>query len=361
MRKLFLLGATCAAVFVAAPASARADVPTHSGDPTIVSNQTTARLWVGDVLADHGPQWAAPPPGLDRVQVQWLQCDANGQACAPISGAAGQVYPPASGPSPQLYTLQPSDTGHTIRVQETANDADGTSPPAVSDATIVVTPRPVLPSNTVPPVISPAGLGQIPARPVGTTLTASTGTWTGTEPITFTYQWYRCQPMCFPLPGATGQQYTITEADAVTMGPIYTGVRVLVTGVNDAGQGQGAYASNYVVGFPTALVKPVVTTCQKSRQKLRAQRAVVVCVKSNEDGSADATGTLQIKGVATPFRLGKAHGALTHDRPATLRLKLTHAALAALAKHKRARATITIDVRDKQGRLSGLTRTVTAK
>jgi hypothetical protein len=42
----------------------------------------------------------------------------------------------------------------------------------------------VAPSNSVAPVISGSAS-------VGSILTTTDGTWTGTLPITFTYQWYR--------------------------------------------------------------------------------------------------------------------------------------------------------------------------
>ena len=65
------------------------------------------------------------------------------------------------------------------------------------------------PSNVVPPTITgPAKLGG--------TLTVSPGEWAGTAPITFTYQWMRCQPDCGKIVGATASTYTLTQADAVT-------------------------------------------------------------------------------------------------------------------------------------------------
>jgi len=42
------------------------------------------------------------------------------------------------------------------------------------------------------------------------------GTWSGSEPITYTYQWLRCNDnaqSCTKIAGATGTDYTIVKAD----------------------------------------------------------------------------------------------------------------------------------------------------
>jgi hypothetical protein len=79
---------------------------------------------------------------------------------------------------------------------------------------LAVAPGPALadgdPTITQVPVIS--GTAQ-----VGQTLTATSGTWDGTEPITATYQWLRCSAStpntCSAISGATGLSYTAVPED----------------------------------------------------------------------------------------------------------------------------------------------------
>jgi hypothetical protein len=50
----------------------------------------------------------------------------------------------------------------------------------------------------------------------GQTLTAGAGTWSGTQPIAFAYQWLRCDPngaSCANVIGATAQTFALTIAD----------------------------------------------------------------------------------------------------------------------------------------------------
>jgi hypothetical protein len=91
-------------------------------------------------------------------------------------------------------------------------------------ATFVVAP----PRNTALPTIT----GQ--AR-VGRTLTASTGTWTGSLPMSFSYQWLRCTTTslssCVAISGANGQAYVVTSGD------VDRRLRVRVTATNAGGTG----------------------------------------------------------------------------------------------------------------------------
>src|SRR2546430_1583666 len=65
------------------------------------------------------------------------------------------------------------------------------------------------PSNTAPPTVS--GAPQL-----GQPLTANPGSWTGPQPITFTFQWLRCDQFggaCANISGGTNQTFLLTSAD----------------------------------------------------------------------------------------------------------------------------------------------------
>ena len=93
------------------------------------------------------------------------------------------------------------------------------------------------PANTSLPAIS--GPTQ-----TGGKIKASSGSWSGTTPITFGYQWLRCDSAgaaCAPIAGATSNTYTLATADAGRT------VRVVVTASNSVGSASATSAQTAVI------------------------------------------------------------------------------------------------------------------
>jgi len=96
------------------------------------------------------------------------------------------------------------------------------------------------PANTAAPVVS--GTAQS-----GQTLTASAGSWSGTTPMTYAFQWQHCDSSgasCTAVAGATAQTYALTSADVgFTM-------RAAVTASNAYGAATISSAATAVVAAP---------------------------------------------------------------------------------------------------------------
>ncbi len=87
----------------------------------------------------------------------------------------------------------------------------------------------------------------------GETLTASTGVWRGTPPMTFSFAWLRCDPFsasCMTISGATARTHTLTSAE------VGSRLRILVTATNAAGSD---YAASAPTGIVTAAAPAVVS------------------------------------------------------------------------------------------------------
>jgi thermitase len=159
---------------------------------------------------------------------QWLRCDSLGSACAAVAGATAAVY-----------TLGAADVGSTMGVAVTATNAGGS---AGAQSALTGAVAAIAPANTSPPAESGS------AKP-GQTLTSSAGSWTGTAPLGFAYQWLRCDSTgagCAAIAAATSSSYTVSSAD------LGSTIRSRVTASNAGGQ---AWAQS----APTAPVSSVQT------------------------------------------------------------------------------------------------------
>lgn len=212
----------------AATAVVAAVVPAPSAPPVVSGTAVD-----GSVLSATPGDWTGTQPMT--FGYEWQRCDAT-PACTAVGTAA-------------TYSVTADDIGYVLQVAVTATNAAGSGGPATSDTTSTVTAA--APANVTPPSISGSAT-------VDSTLTALAGTWTGTAPISFAYQWRRCAgATCTDATaaGLTDPGYVVVAADAG-----YT-LLVVVTASNDGGTSgaESARTATVAGNGPAATADPVVT------------------------------------------------------------------------------------------------------
>jgi hypothetical protein len=222
-----MLGITAFAVLLSSGAfdvAATAGTPPGQSPPALVSQPTVSgTAQVGKTLTGTQGTWSSSSQIF--YAYQWQRFDSNGANCKAISGATAMTYSPVA-----------ADVGFRLRFAVTASNKNG-STTASSAATSAVLAGAAAPTNTSLPTISGTATQ-------GRTLTASPGSWSGTTPISYAYQWLRCDSSganCAAISGATSQSYLLVSAD------VGRTMRVKVTASNSAGSASAQSA-------PTALV-----------------------------------------------------------------------------------------------------------
>ena len=217
-----LVLALVAAASVASPAAATGSRQNQSRLKDRFRPRIVGKPRVGVALKATRGTWTRPRPVV--YEYSWLRCRPGRAKCGRIAGAKRPLYTPSS-----------RDIGMTLRVTVTARNAKG-SARATSRPTRAVLATP--PAVTSSPTVS--GTAQD-----SQTLTATTGSWTGTTPMAYAYQWQSCDSTgnCNPINGATATTYTATSTD------VGSTLKVTVTASNVAGTAAASSA-------PTAVVRP---------------------------------------------------------------------------------------------------------
>jgi hypothetical protein len=203
-----------------------AEPPTNDSLPTLSGTPSDGQT----LSADQGV-WSGTQD-ID-YSYQWQRCDGDGQNCTDIPGATDSTY-----------ELGQDDVGQTVHVVVTATNTEG-SLPATSATSGVV--QPTAPSSTSPPTAG--GTAQD-----GQTLTAGDGGWSGTGPLTPSYQWQSCDGSgdnCTDIPGATDSTYQLGPDD------VGHTLVVVVTNTNDAGSDSArSNPSDVVQAAPPSSTSP---------------------------------------------------------------------------------------------------------
>lgn len=200
----------------------------------------------GQVLSGSTGTWTGTPPL--GFTFQWRRCDATGASCVDVAVATGPTY-----------TVTDADVGATLRLRVFASNAAGmTYQSSIPTATVTAAPPVVV---KWPKVTGVAQSGQV--------LSGTTGTWTGTQPLIFAFQWRRCDAAvtaCIDIAGATGQTYKVTDADVGSL------LRLRVFATNAAGTAyQGSSPTSQVVGpQPYSASPPAVSGIAQDGQVLTA-------------------------------------------------------------------------------------------
>jgi sugar lactone lactonase YvrE len=154
------------------------------------------------------------------------------QACVNVAGATSPTY-----------AVTAADLGSQVQVIVTATNSAGEASASGSSS-------PIIDEALQPPVSvsAPSIAGVTRERQ---TLSTSAGVWAGPEPISYAYQWQRCDSRgsdCADIAGATASTYALSHGDVATT------VRVMVTATDSAGS---TSASSAVTAIVAPLEPPV--------------------------------------------------------------------------------------------------------
>jgi Ca2+-binding RTX toxin-like protein len=189
--------------------------PVNVSYPTVVLGfGSDSAPTVGRIVSATVGSWTGSFP--ISYAFQWKKCE----AADPINGPCYAI----PGATRSVLVVTPDLYGWRVRVAVTATNSLGSTSQNSESSGIATASAPF--DRNSPPITG--------AHVVDQPITAGPGLWDGSPPITFAYQWKRCDPFgnpdsCMPIPGATQSTYTPTTED------IGAALRVYVTATNFVG------------------------------------------------------------------------------------------------------------------------------
>ena len=230
--------------------------PKATSEPRISG---TAR--VGQVLRTTRGAWKGTNPMT--FAFSWRRCQGTGRPDASDCSLIGNARR-------ATYVLRQADVGFRIRAQVTATNAAGSATGTSN------------PSNTIlpaaPAAVAPRATGEpaITGSPrVGEVLRTTSGSWAGTQPMTLTFRWRRCEgggkpdaSDCAVITNANDATYVVREAD------IGFRIRSQVTATNAKGSATTASNPTDVVAAarPTNTSEPSISGAALLGNRLTASR-----------------------------------------------------------------------------------------
>jgi hypothetical protein len=263
---VLVAGAVLVAVIASGAASAQTEE--NTSPPTISGNAV-----VGQTLTATAGTWSGATTGFTY---DWFRCDTSGANCNTAGAPIG---------SGQVYQVASADVGHTLRVRVTAAGSGGGQAVSGQTAVVAASSGPV---HTSDPVVTGSAVE-------GQTLTTTSGGWSSSSPIAFTYQWVRCGTdggapdgsNCPAVSGATGQTYKLGHDD------VGHRLRAQVTAKNSDGSTLAASNPTAVVQASASGTGPAKNTKEPSISGTAQQGQTLTANGGSWSGASPITLTYQ--------------------------------------------------------------------
>jgi len=240
-RRAALLAGAALLLLGGAAHAARRTAPANTSPPTISGSAV-----LGSTLTATSGSWSGTTPM--SFGYRWQRCSSSGDRCETIKDGKSQTY-----------KLSNRDVGHRLRVTVTASNADGSAAAVSAPSAVVADGSPV---NTAPPTIS----GTIKQ---GETLSATSGTWTGAGPISFSFQWRRCDSS-----GGDCRDTSTGQTRQLGVDDVGHTIRVEVRARNSFGSTRATSAATGVVAprgpLPASTAPPTIAGLAREGQVLTA-------------------------------------------------------------------------------------------